>query len=190
MQHEPKSWTRIAVDQGRLSVDLKQAEIQMVLARIAEDAEITIMVAPIDQRAISILFTDMELEAGLRRLLELASLNYTIIYSQGHTGTAVIKEVHVLGTKQPGGQPVVAESDGDENKERGASHVMSPSALDPQVAAPPLQEQGASEVVERLQKFFGQGGEGTPQGTSPAAEGKGKEALDVLKETFQQLSNK
>ena len=190
-QDEPQTWARIAVDRGRLSVDLMQADIQAVLASIAEQAGIAITGEPIGERAISILFTDMDLETGLRRLLQLAFLNYTILYSQGGAGTAAIKEVYVFGEKQKGEPqpPVVAESDSNQNMENSDPQLVTPWSLAPQASSPPLREQGASEVIQRLQEFSRQAEQGTPQGTSPAAERKGNDALDVLYKAFERLSN-
>jgi hypothetical protein len=190
MQDEPQTWARITADQGRLSVDLKQADIQTVLANIAEQAGIAITIGSIDQRAISIRFTDMELETGLRRLLQLASLNYTILYSQGQAGTAVIKEVYVFGEGQQGEpQPsVIAESDSNENTGKNNLQAVSPSAQAPEVSAPPIEEQGPSEVIQRFQELSRRVEQGIPQGTSPAAERQGIEALGALKKAFQRLS--
>jgi hypothetical protein len=190
MQDEPQTWTRIAADQGRLSVDLKQADIQAGLANIAEQAGIAITIGSIDQRAISVRFTDMELEAGLRRLLQLASLNYSILYSQRQAGTAVIKEVYVFGEGQQGEPqpPVVAESASNENTGKNNLRVVSPSAQAPEVSAPPIEEQGPSEVTQRLQEFSRQLGQGIPQGTSPGAERRGIDALEALQKAFPRLS--
>ena len=194
MQDEPQTWVKIAVDRGRLSVDLRQADIQMVLASIAERAGITITMESIDQRAISARFTDLELETGLRRLLQLASLNYTILYSQGQAGAAVIKEVIVFGEKQKGEPqpPAVAESDRTEHNENSGNSdvlVVSPAAQAPEASAPPLGEQGANEVIQRMQEFSKRDGQGVPEGTPPAAERQGIEALDTLQKAFQRLAN-
>jgi hypothetical protein len=61
-----------------LSVDLRDADIAMVLSRIGEQAGFSVIMGPIARKTISVQFTDTELLQGLRRLLRLASLSYAL----------------------------------------------------------------------------------------------------------------
>jgi hypothetical protein len=86
----------LTVHQGRLSVDLWDAEVGMVLARLAQAAGLTVFGSPIAGIRVSAQFTDAELEQGLRRLLRLASLSYAMRYARGSTGAIVLEEVRVF----------------------------------------------------------------------------------------------
>jgi len=92
----------ITVQQGRLSVDLRGADIRPVLAQIGEQAGVDIVFSQTSARKVSAQFANVELEEGLRRLLKLASLSYIVLYGQGPTGASVVQEVRVYGeTREP-----------------------------------------------------------------------------------------
>jgi hypothetical protein len=93
---------QVQVHQGRLSVDLWDAEVAKVLARIGRDAGILITGSPTSGVRLSAQFTDVELDAGLRRLLRLAALSYALRYAQGPTGMASVQEVRVFGAAADG----------------------------------------------------------------------------------------
>jgi hypothetical protein len=101
----------VAVQQGRLSVDLREADIGEILARIGQQAGIAILDAPSVGKRIGAQFTDVELDKGLRHLLRLASLSYGIRYAPGLTGGVAVTEVHVFGQGKDEGppRPVMAE---------------------------------------------------------------------------------
>jgi hypothetical protein len=86
----------VAVHQGRLSVDLWGADVGEVLALIGQQAGIPIISGAGSGQQISIQFTGLELEQGLRRLLRSASLSHAIIYAQGPAGALIMKEVRVF----------------------------------------------------------------------------------------------
>lgn len=88
---------RIAVQQGRLSVDLRGADIRAVLAQIGEQAGVRMVFSQSSARKVSAQFVNVELEEGLRRLLQLASLSYIVQYGPGPTGASVVQEVRVYG---------------------------------------------------------------------------------------------
>ena len=90
----------IAVQPGRLSVDLRRADIRTVLEQIGQQAGVRMVFAQNSTRKVSAQFADVELEEGLRRLLQLASLSYIVLYGQGPTGASVVQEVRVYGEKE------------------------------------------------------------------------------------------
>lgn len=92
--------TSVTVEQGRLSVDLRQADMQTVLAHIGEQAGIAIFVGSMDRRTISAQFAGVDLEQGLRRLLRLASLDYLLLYARESTGAVTLREVRVFAEEQ------------------------------------------------------------------------------------------
>jgi hypothetical protein len=86
---------RITAHDGRLSVDVHQAEIGAVLAQIGAQAGVHIVFASPAARQVSAQFSGVELDAGLRHLLRLAALSYLIRYGPGPTGAPVVQEVRV-----------------------------------------------------------------------------------------------
>ena len=92
----------VTVHQGRLSVDLYEAEVAKVLARIGHEAGVIITGSPISGARVSAQFTDMEFAAGLRRLLQRASLNYAVRYARDSTGAVAMHEVRVFGMPSEG----------------------------------------------------------------------------------------
>lgn len=187
----PRGWARVTVERGRLSVDLKQADIQTVLAQIGEQAGIAI-IGPKDQKTISVHFTGVELEKGLRRLLRLASLNHIILYTAGPAGAVTIKEVRVFGEEKGGAslQPTVAKRDAEERivaeqeaKESAEDAVQRfTAALTQALGAPPSPAgEEESEAARRFRELLEQ----ARQGTSPASEGTESEAVRRFREALQ-----
>jgi hypothetical protein len=99
---------RITVQQGRLSVDLRGADIRAVLAQIGEQGGVRMVFSQNSTRKVSAQFAGVELEEGLRRLLQQASLSYIVLYGPGPTGASVVREVRVVGEK--GGVAETAEA--------------------------------------------------------------------------------
>jgi hypothetical protein len=85
------------VQEGRLSVDLREADLGEVLARIGRQAGIRIAPGPSAGKRVSARLTGVPLEDGLRQLLRSASLSHLFLYAQGLTGAATIAEVRVFG---------------------------------------------------------------------------------------------
>jgi hypothetical protein len=92
----------VQVHHGRLSVDLWEAEVGEVLARIAQTAGVIITGSPISGVRVSAQFTDVELEAGLRRLLQRASVSHVVRYARDPTGAIGMQEVRVFGVASEG----------------------------------------------------------------------------------------
>jgi hypothetical protein len=86
----------IAVHQGKLSVDLWGADVGEVLTLIGREAGIPVISGAGSGQQISIQFTAVELEQGLRRLLRTASLSHAMLYAQGPAGALIMKEVRVF----------------------------------------------------------------------------------------------
>jgi len=103
----------ITVADGRLSVNLRQAELQEVLSRIGKEAGFSLKMASTARETISAQFTDMALTQGLRRLLRLASLSYAMIYEAKDNPGADLKELWVFSTGNEGAPdfPIVARRD-------------------------------------------------------------------------------
>src|SRR5262249_42963563 len=89
---------RVTVVQGRLSVDLRDADIQTVLAQIAKQAGITLLTGPLERQTVSVQFTDVPLEQGVRRLLRLVSLNHVMLSAPDPAGRVALKELRVFAT--------------------------------------------------------------------------------------------
>jgi hypothetical protein len=103
----------VVVHQGRLSVDVRAADLGEVLAQIGQQAGIRIAAGPSTGKKVSARFTGVELEEGLRRLLRLASLNHLFLYAPGPAGTVAIAEVRVVGEGQaapPAQQPSLSQA--------------------------------------------------------------------------------
>jgi hypothetical protein len=92
----PAAQLHLTVHQGWLSVDLRDAQVSKVLARLGQDAGVRITGIPTSGERISAQFTDVELEVGLRRLLRLASLSHAIRYAKGPTGAMGVDEIRVF----------------------------------------------------------------------------------------------
>lgn len=101
----PAAQLHVTVHQGRLSVDLWEAEVSKVLARLGQETGIRITGSPTSGERVSAQFTDVELEGGLRRLLRLASLSHAIRYAQRPTGAVGMDEVRVFEAANQGPPP-------------------------------------------------------------------------------------
>ena len=99
---EARARASITVADGRLSVNLRQAELREVLSRIGQEAGFSLMMPSTGEETISTQFTDMTLIEGLRRLLQLASLSYAMVYNAEADPKGRLKELWVLGAKNDG----------------------------------------------------------------------------------------
>jgi hypothetical protein len=156
----PEGRLRIAVEQGRLSVDLRKADIQMVLAKIGEQAGFAV-VGPVGQQRISVKFTGVELEKGLQRLLRLASLSHVIRYAQSPTGTVAIQEVRVF-REEKGGAPLEPNVAGRGVEKPPSDVGQSPAESSPQMqaASPPPAGGDEGEPARRCIEMLGRAAQG------------------------------
>jgi hypothetical protein len=182
----PQTRAGITVEKGRLSVDLRQADLQAVLTQIGEQAGITIVMDPKVHRTISAEFTKVELEAGIRRLLRGASLSHTILYTRELAGTVAIREVRVLG-EESGGKPLqlaVSASGGNTNRDTAVSHAA-PPLMQTQEDSPPAGAEG-TDVAARFREAFELARWRDPQAASPAAEEKEHDVVRAFRNLPQQ----
>jgi hypothetical protein len=169
-----------------LSVHLRQADLQAVIVQIGEQAGITIMMNPKDHRTISAGFTDVELEAGIRRLVRGASRSHTILYTREAAGTVAIKEVRVLG-EESGGKPpqlAVSEAGGHTNGDNAVSHAALP-LIQTQENSPPAGAEG-TDVAARFRQAFELARRRVPQAASPATEEKENDVVRAFQDLLQQ----
>jgi len=120
---------QMAVHQGRLSVDLWEADLREVLARIHQQTGISISVRPGPEHTVSVQFTDVALDQGLRRMLQLASRSYAMRYAPGPTGEVALQEVQVfaeapVGDQSPAGAAHAGENPGTEVGQRFVDAVL------------------------------------------------------------------
>jgi hypothetical protein len=136
---------RITAQHGQLSVDVHQADIRAVLAQIGAQAGVRIVWAQPAAREVSAQFSGVELDAGLRHLLRLASLSYLVLYGQGPTGAPVVHEVRVYGGEAGPGEPAAAEAAPEAGAGEPAAAEAAPEAGagEPAAAAPDPEATGA-----------------------------------------------
>lgn len=91
-----EGWARVTVVQGRLSVDLRDADMQAVLTQIAQQAGFTLFTGPLERQTVSVQFADVPLEQGIRRLLRLASLNHVMLSAPHVAGRVALRELRVF----------------------------------------------------------------------------------------------
>ena len=141
----------VGVQEGRLSVDVQEADLGEVLTQVGRQAGIRISSSPSSGKRVSARFASVELEEGLRRLLRLASLSHIFLYANGPGGTVTISEVRVLG-------------EGQDTTPRPATVVEPRVQENEQNAGTPVRKgrRQASEVVEPVQESTPDPGQGEP----------------------------
>jgi hypothetical protein len=152
----------VAVHEGRLSVDLQEADMAEVLAHIGQQASIRIISGPSTGKRVSARFSGVELEEGLRRLLRSAALNHIFMYARRPSGAVAISEVRVLGEVKEATPPpaTTAEPGLHTNAEPGEAPVGKGRRPAPQVVQPVEEvpfESGQvdpSEVTRRVREVF------------------------------------
>jgi hypothetical protein len=152
----------VVVHDGRLSVDLQDADLGAVLAQIGRQAGIRMSAGPSAGKRVSARFADVELEAGLRRLLRLASLSHLFLYTQGLAGSVAISEVRVLGEgKEPAPRPATVVAPGLQNNKQNAGIPVrkawrqAPAVVEMVQEPTPDPGQGEpSEVTRRFREVF------------------------------------
>jgi hypothetical protein len=87
----------VTVNEGSLSVDLREAPVREVLAMIGQQAGLHVRIDAATTPSVSAQFTAMALDQGLRRLLRGTSLSYALLYTRGPAATAILHEVRVFG---------------------------------------------------------------------------------------------
>ena len=132
---------QVVVHEGRLSVDVQEADLGEVLAQVGRQAGIRISSGPSSGKRVSARFTGVELEDGLRRLLRAVSLSHSFLYAKGPAGTVTIAELRVLG------------EGGDTSP--GPATVAGPEVVEPVQEPTSNAEPGEpSEAIRRLLNVF------------------------------------
>jgi hypothetical protein len=157
----------VEVQQGRLSVDLWEADVEEVFAQIGQKAGIPIIMSPSAGETISMQFTGVTLEQGLRRLLQRASRSYVMLYASDPAGGVAMREVRVFGKAREGdAAPVVAERVVEEPVAEAGQRFVE-ALMQHQAAAPPVASEEESDGARRFQEALERGAEPAPW---PAAE--------------------
>jgi hypothetical protein len=158
----PAPRLHVAVQQGQLSVDLWEADVQEVFTQIGQKAGIPIIMSPSAGEKISAQFTGVPLEQGLRRLLQQASWSYVIRYAVDPIGGVGMREVRVLGKAQEGdAAPVVAERVVEEPMAEAGQRFVD-AVLQHQAAPPPVASDEESDRARRFQDALARGAEPAP----------------------------
>jgi hypothetical protein len=171
---------QVAVQQGRLSVDLWEADLGDVLAQIRQKAGIPIIVSPNAGKSISAQFTGVALEPGLRRLLQLAAQSYAIRYAPGPAGVMVIQEVRVFGTAPAEGPvPVVADRAGEDHGAEAGQHFVE-ALVQHHAASPAFAGEEESAVARRFREALERSLEPTPVSTDAPESEAARHFRDTL----------
>jgi hypothetical protein len=152
----------VVVQEGRLSVDVQEADLGEVLAQLGRQANIRISSGPSAGKRVSARFAGVELEEGLRRLLRLASLSHIFLYANGPAGTVTISEVRVLGEGQDTSprpatvvEPRLPENEQNAGTPVGRARRQAPNVVEPVLEITPDPGQGEpSEVTRRVREVF------------------------------------
>jgi hypothetical protein len=152
----------VVVQEGRLSVDVQEADVGEILAQIGRQANIHISPGPSAGKRVSARFAGVELEEGLRRLLRLASLSHIFLYANGPGRKVTISEVRVLGEGQDTTprSATVAEPRTQDNEQNagipvGGGRRQAPTVVEPVLESRSDPEQGEpSEVTRRVREVF------------------------------------
>jgi type II secretory pathway component GspD/PulD (secretin) len=162
----PGSRLHVAVQQGQLSVDLWEADVEEVLAQIGQKAGIPIIVSPSGGEKLSVQFTGVALEQGLRRVLQLASRNYAMLYAPAPAGGVAIQEVRVFGKAHEGGPiPIEAERAVEEPMAEAGQRFVE-AVMQHHAAAPPVASEEESNVVRRFRDALEPSSEPAPWSTA------------------------
>jgi type II secretory pathway component GspD/PulD (secretin) len=164
---------QVTVHQGRLSVDLWEADLREVLAQIHQQAGIPIRVSPGPAHTVSVQFTDVVLDHGLRQLLRLASRSYAMRYAPGPTGEVTLAEVQVF-TKAPAGE-AQAEKPGPEVGQRFVDTLRQRQA-----AAPAVTREDESDAASRFREALERNAASAPGETDAPASDATRRFRDAL----------
>ena len=152
----------VALQDGRLSVDLQEADMGEVLEQIGRQAGIRISGGPSSGKKVSARFSGVELEEGIRRLLRSVSLSHIFMYASIPAGSVKISEVRVLGEGKEVAPPPAtpAEPGVQSNEQNTGAPVGKARRQAPEVVLPVQElslepEQGEpSEVTRRVREVF------------------------------------
>jgi hypothetical protein len=171
---------QVAVHQGQLSVDLWEADLGEVLAQIHQQTGISIRVSPSPAQTLGIQFTDVPLDQGLRRLLQLASRSYAMYYAPGPTGEPALRELQVF-TEAPAGdqEPVAAVHAGEMPKGEVGQRFVE-AMLQHQAAAPVVTDEAESAAASRFHQALAHHSALAPGETDVPASDAARRFADAL----------
>lgn len=162
----PASRLHVEVQQGRLSVDLWEADVEEVLAQIGQKASIPIIVSPSAGETISMQFMGVALEQGLRRVLQRASRSYAMLYAPDPAGGVAMREVRVFGKAHEGGPvPVVAERTVEEPMAEAGQRFVE-ALTQHHAAALPVASEEENDVAHRFREALEHSSEPAPWPTA------------------------
>jgi len=173
---------QVAVHQGRLSVNLWEADLGEVLAQIHQQAGISISVSPSPEHTVSVQFTDVALDQGLRRLLQLASRSYAMRYAPGPTGEVTLAAVQVF-TKAPAGDqsPAGAAQAGEKPGAEVGQHFVD-ALLQRQAAAPAVAREDESDAASSFREALVRQAAPAPGWTDAPASDEALRFRDMLED--------
>lgn len=171
---------QVTVHQRRLSVDLWEADLGEVLAQIHQQAGISIRVSPGPAHTVSVQFTDVALDHGLRRVLQLTSRSYAMRYAPGPTGEVALQEIQVFaeapaGDQRPAGATHAGEEPGAEVGQRFVDTLRQREA-----AAPAVAREDESEAASRFREALERNSASAPGGTDAPENDAARRFRDAL----------
>lgn len=108
----------------KLSVSATQVQLTALLNEIAARCVVETKVEPEADRAVSVKFSNLSVEEGLRSISEDSTQNYVFFYTVADKGVRRVKTLHLYSNGRPGGGGL-------------ASSAPAPAAVAPASPAPP-----------------------------------------------------
>jgi hypothetical protein len=173
---------QVAVHQGRLSVDLWQANLGEALAQIQQQADISIRVPPGPAHTVSVQFTDVALDQGLRRVLQLASRSYAMRYAPGPTGEVTLQEVQVFTKAPTGDQRPAGAAHAEETPEAAVGQRFVDTLLQRQATAPAVAREDESDAASRFREALERHSAPAPEGTDAPESDAARRFRDTLED--------
>ena len=173
---------QVAVHQGRLSVDLWEADLGEVLTQIHQQAGISIRVSPGPEHTVSVQFTDVALDQGLRRVLQLASRSYAMRYAPGPTGEVTLQEVQVFAEAPAGDQSPAGAAHAGEKPEAAVGQRFVDTLLQRQAAAPAVAREDESDAASRFREALERHAAPAPGGTEAPESDAARRFRDTLED--------
>ena len=173
---------QVAVHQGRLSVYLWEADLGEVLAQIHQQAGISIRVSPGPTPTVSVQFTDVALDQGLRHVLQLASRSSAMRYAPGPTGEVTLQEVQVFAEAPAGDQSPAGAAHAGEEPEAAVGQRFVDTLLQRQAAAPAVAREDESDAASRFRDALERHSAPAPGGTDAPENDAARRFRDALED--------
>jgi hypothetical protein len=173
---------QVAVHQGQLSVDLWEGDLGEVLAQIHQQTGISIRVSPSPAQTLSIQFTVVALDQGLRRLLRLASRSYAMYHTPGRTGEFALRELQVFTEAPAGDQEPVAAAHAGEMPKGEVGRRFVEAMLQHQAAAPVVTDEAESAAASRFHETLAHYSALAPEETDAPTSDAARRFADALED--------